>query len=199
MAKWDFQKISEFKERHLNTNKLFEDQVVLTTKHNALIDLAAVVSKWIEKTKTTNSSEYRGFKNHFIGNISTQWTNVIQLGKDLQEIEKLDVLLEVQSKFEIGLNLLDLIKRSLEEIGSLCTFFCNEKKVRKKIQRAYKGQRIIKQVLEQAIENLPRSDDGGLEFFQQTEVLIGSLDWNYLKAITDQGEHNLRKVMDAFF
>ena len=199
MAKWDLQKIGEFKERHLNTNKLFDDQIKLTTKHNALIELAVIVSQWIERTKTANNSEYRGFKNHFIGNISAQWTNVIQLGKDLQEIEKLDVLSEVQSKFEIGLNLLDLIKRSLEEIGSLCTFFCNEKKVRKKIQRAYKGQRIIKLVLQKAIEKLPRSDEGGLEFFHQTEVLIGSMDWNYVKAITEQGEHNLRKVMDAFF
>lgn len=199
MAKWDSLRIGEFQERHLDTNNLFEDQVKLTSKHNDLVNLAILVNRWIGNTQTTRSSEYRGFKNHFVGSISTQWTNVIQLAKDLQETERSAVLLEVQSKLEIGLNLLHLIKITLEEIGSLCTFFSNKRKVRRRIHRAHRGHLEIKDVLERALEHLPFCADGSLEFFRLTEVLIGSIDWNYLKIILEQGEHNLRKVIDTFF
>ena len=199
MAKWDLLKMGEFKELHLDTNRLYDEQKQVTSKHNAIVELALLVSRWLENTETSDNSEYRAFKNHFIGKTKEQWENMIQLGKDLQEIEKSEVLLEVQSKLEIGLNLLHLIKTSLEEIGGLCTFFCNKRKVLKKISRAHKGAAAMKVVLEKLLDKTPGRVGGGLEFFEKTEVLLGSFNWNYIKVITDQGEYNLRKVMDAFF
>ena len=199
MAKWDFLRAEEFKELHLDTNSLSTDQADMLRKHNEVVEFAFLIRKWVENTPTTNSSEYRGFKNHFIGKTSCQWTNVRQLGLDLKELENPNVLLEVQSKYEIGLNSLHLIKQTMEEINQMSMFFCNKKKMRKKIIKAHRGLTILKSTISRLLEETPSRSSGDLEFFGKTEILIGSIDWNYLKVITEVGEHNQRRIIDAFF
>ena len=199
MAKWNLLGIDELKELHLNTNTLSEEQSKMLAKHNALVDFAFLIRSWIDNTPTVNNSEYRGFKNHFVGKTASQWSGVCQLGKDLRELEKLEILLEIQSKYEIGLNMLHLIKCSLKEIGDLSTFFCNKRKLRKKLIKAHRSHLLLKDAVSKIINETPHHSSGEIDFFRKTEMLIGSAELNYLKAIVDQGEHNQRRIIDAFF
>ena len=199
MGVWDVLTINEFTELHLDSNRLSVEQKEMTKKHNHLVELACLVRNWVDNAPTTCNSEYRGFKNHFVGKTSQQWNGVEQLGKDLEVLEKPDMLLEIQSKYEIGLNLLHLIKATLEELGQISVFITNRKRVRKKLDKAYNCSAGLANAISGCLRGRSMDMQGAQTFFDQTGVLINSLSWSYLKSILDLGEHNQRKVIDAFF
>ena len=192
---------SQFVEKHLETTKLTELQREAVSDLISTWTVSNSIESWLVSTETKEGLYSQQFKSIFTGELTEKWSNLYKVGKTFADKIKNEgnFLQEELDKCQLGLNFMQLIVDTLRDLNDKAIFFENIKEVDELLCAAAKGSKIWVKVFNKVLKNKKGSDKNGMDYLQNSGVLLLSISLNYRKLIAEEVEHAMRKIIDLFF
>ena len=196
--RWNFAEAKEnWAERHLETNTFTDRQKLKLHELNLVRLLTNEICDWLLKEKFVLGNN-NAIPVKFEGSLRRQWVELERIGNEIMNAGSFSDFWTDKFKFEMGLNLLQLIFDSLVLIDDRATFIYSAREVGKALSAMGKGAKVWITLLRE-VQQADCTTDHGQGFFDRTEILISSTALGYQCKILEKVEHNIRKVADLFF